>query len=661
MNNQWASSMTGRVVRSSIKSKNLAPSSSATTETTMQKIIKVTVITLVMLGVLAVGVLGTETRLLFFWPAGILLGIAAVVAVMRGKWTMRSAPADSALAAALVFGLYLIIRGIASPVIASAREDILLVLACAVVYTLSATALSTPRRRMVLVSVLLLITVGNLAMGFVHFSGQWSFHIVPGYMRSFGDAHRIGGFFNNPNHLAAFLVMMTLFFSSLAIFGRGGAAWRLTLVFIAISSSIGVTLTVSRGAMAGLAAGVLTLVFISLLLLRKVYPHLFLRALVGVTVMSVFVGTAFFIIFVEQVGGRFKNGDVLQGDPRPVIWRAALAQHAEHPWLGAGARMFYEGCITFRTADSVSWMKDAQFTHGEYIQVLADYGWIGLALLVALLFFHFTNGWRFLQWFANERFPRTSSLQGRNLGLTVGAFTALVATLVHAVFEFHFHVPATALTAAFFFGILANPGMESAMNPPRRLPLVRPLLKFTLFASGFVLLCGAWTVGRANYFVEQAVILHDDDELNSTRIALLGKSIESDPYNANTWYERGRVRLDGASGNSLKVAAGILQGAMSDLEKARALNPYNNFMACALADAYDASNRPDEAERCARDAIRLAPLYMEPRLTLAIHFHRLSRFAEAEEYYLKAGDARAGANDEWYALYKQMLQDAAMQ
>jgi len=658
MNSDKKSSATDRSVRSKIKSRRPATQQASST-TTMQKISTVVIIALGCLGMLATGVLGTETRLLFFWPACVILGMVAVFAVMRGKWTMRSAPADTALASALTFGIYLIVRGITSPVIVSAREDIIIVLACAVVYILSATALSKSKLRMCLVGVLIIAVIGNLAMGFIHFSGSWSFHIVPGYMRAIGGGNRIGGFFNNPNHLADFLGMMALFLAGPVFFGRGSAIWKLTLAFISLSCAIGVAVTVSRGALVGLVAGVMVLVVVSLGLLRQAHPHLFLRALLGVAVLAVAAVIAFISLFSEQARVRFRQDDIPREDPRSLIWRAALAQHAEHPLTGAGARMFYEGCVRHRTADTPGWSSDAVFAHNEYVQMLADYGWVGLALLAVFLACHFMNGWSYLQWYVSERFPRTASLQSRSLGLTVGALSALTVALVHAAFEFHFHVPATALTAAFFFGILANPGKNMTITPPRRLPLVRPLLKITLFASGVALLCGAWFVGRADFYAEKAAMVKNDDDMSLARIAWLGRAIECDPYSARTWYERGRARLENASGQPEVLASGFLQRAVSDLEMARALNPHNNFMACALADAYDATNRPDEAEQSARDAIVLAPLFMEPRLTLAMHFHRHSRFAEAEECYLDARETRAGHSNDWHALYKRMLEDAA--
>jgi O-antigen ligase len=128
-------------------------------------------------------------------------------------------------------------------------------------------------------------------------------------------------------------------------------------------------------------------------------------------------------------------------DMRTHIWRAALAQHAESPWIGVGSRMFYEGGITHRDLETPAQTGDSLFAHNEYLQMLADYGWAGLALVVLVVFAHLMNGIRFLRWFAAEKFPATGMLGSNSLALTLGSIAALVATLVHAVFEFHGHVP----------------------------------------------------------------------------------------------------------------------------------------------------------------------------------------------------------------------------
>lgn len=613
------------------------------------------------LGLLATGGLGTETRLFFFWPGCALLGLGALATGLRWHWQMRTTPCDVCLATALLFAVYFLVRQISSPVVIWWREDFFLLLACGVAYLLSATVLSHARWRGGLVWALYIVLLGNLAVGYVHFSGHWSFHIVPGYLRSFGggEGGRIGGFFNNPNHLGAFLVMMTMLSLGLACFGRGqNLLSRLLFLLAAAASAVGMTKTGSRGAIVGLAAGVVALSVITVMLMRWTRPHLLGKTLLAIVAGGGIVVVVLGAVMSEQMQQRFSGG-VPQDDPRRLIWKSALAQHGEHPWLGAGARMFYEGCIRLRPADAPMWLKDAQFAHNDWLQALCDYGWTGLALVGLMFAVHLRNGWRFLRWFASEQFPRTATLGGVRLGLLAGALASVIALMVHAFFEFHFHIPAVAVMAAALLGVLANPGVESSFWQPRQWPGVRLLGKVALPVSGAVLLWGTWVIGHADCLVERARLAGKLAGNSAPDVELLSRALRIDPTNAETWHERGLALIEAAEGKPFKMAQPALARAATDLERSLALNPWNPYPSLALADVCDVLGNYDEAERHIMDAVQAAPLFHEPRLALAIHRFRLQQWDLADEAFLLAGETQAGrTSDEWFDLYREMLQEA---
>lgn len=123
---------------------------------------------LFLLGLLITGVLGTETRLLFFWPGCLLLGLAGLVAGARWKMRIHFAPSDVCLVSVMLLTLYLVVRAAMSPVAAYAREDLFLVLGGFVTYVLSCTVASHPRWRIAIMAALVVLTVGNLVVGFFH-------------------------------------------------------------------------------------------------------------------------------------------------------------------------------------------------------------------------------------------------------------------------------------------------------------------------------------------------------------------------------------------------------------------------------------------------------------------------------------------------------------
>ena len=215
---------------------------------------KLLVTSLFLLALLVIGVFATETRLIFFWPGCALLGVAGLVAGLRWKLRINFPPSDVCLASVLALTLYLLGRAWLSPVEVYAREDIYIFLGCFVAYLLTATVVSHPRWRVALMVVLVMLTLGNLIVGFIHFSGNWAYHVVPGFVRTF-ETGRIGGFYPNPNHLAAFLSFVVFLAAGQMFFGRGGASMKLLLGFLAVASVIGIGLSMSRGGNVGPSSG----------------------------------------------------------------------------------------------------------------------------------------------------------------------------------------------------------------------------------------------------------------------------------------------------------------------------------------------------------------------------------------------------------------------
>lgn len=615
---------------------------------------------LFLLGLLVAGVLGTETRLLFFWPGCALLGLAGVMAAFKWRLRVMFPPSDWCLGAVLLFAGYLAGRAWFSPVEIYAREDGFILAGCLLSYIFTATVASHPRWRLALLSVLLCLAVGNLAMGSIHLSGRWDFHVVPHFVRTAGEG-RIGGFFANPNHLAAFLLMVLFPAAGWLCFGRGGAALKLWLAFVAVSMVIGISLTLSRGAFMGLATGGFIFALVSLWVVWETQRHLFWRLLLAGAAMVVLGGAVLWKVNEEYLRTRMVRSPLAE-DVRLGIWDAALTQHSQAPVIGEGARMFYDGSIRYRSPRMQGGGMEALFAHNEYIQLLADYGWLGVGLLGLCLITHALNGLRFLWWFVRAKFVKTGRVASSQLALTMGALAALAAQLVHALFEFQFHVPITALTGAIVLGVLANPGFEAGEFKPVRVPGVRLGLKFAMVAAALAALAGTWFFGRADYEAAQAEIAALRKE-PMDQISHLDSAIALDSRNPQTFYQRGLARLNRVTANQRGVENPVLKRATADLEAAVKLNPSSYLYRVALADAYDAQGRYDEALKAIHEAIRLAPLHEEPRLALGLHWHRLGRFAQAEMAYFWAGEAPAynmEGSARWIDNYRELLRHAAL-
>lgn len=613
-----------------------------------------------LLGLLIAGVLGTETRLLFFWPGAAVLGLAGLVATLKWRLRVLFPPSDLCLGAVCLFTAYIAVRAGMSPVAAYAREDLFVLAAAWVAYILTVTAASHPRWRLAVFGVLLILVVGNLAVGFVHLSGNWQFHVVPHFIRTATEG-RIGGFFANPNHLGAFFSMVIFLAAGFLCFGRGGAALKMCLGFLVVSMMIGVALTASRGALTGLATGAVIFSLLALGVVWQTQRHLFWSLLGGGLVVGVLGGAVLWKVNEEYLRGR-EITSPMANDVRLEIWDAALAQHAQSPWIGAGSRMFYDGSVQFRSEGLPAYAGDALFAHNEYLQMLADYGWVGLGLMTLVVMTHAWNGVAFLSWFARHRFLQTGRILSNNLALCLGALAALTAMLVHAAFEFQFHVAIPSLTLAVLLGLLANPGFEGTERRPMRMPPVRWMSKILLGLASVLLLAGPWLYGRGDYHLARAQIAESQKDFFEAS-QQLNAAVEADPANAEARYERGLTLLEKLNASQRSPTHPVLKRATEDLEMAVKLNPHHYLYTLALADAYDAQGRHGEALEQLRRAVTLAPLHEESRMALAVHWHRMGHFEKAEAAYLWAGEAKA-MNEEgtsrWIDNYRLLLQHVTL-
>lgn len=613
-----------------------------------------------LLALLITGVLGTETRPLFFWPGAALLGLAGLLATLRWRLRVLFPPSDVCLTALLIFVAYIGGRAALSPVAAYAREDLVILLGALVTYVLTVTAASHPRWRVALIVTLLMLAAGNLAVGSVHLSGNWGFHVVPNFIRSV-EAGRIGGFFVNPNHLAAFLSVVVFLSAGWLCFGRGGAVLKLWLGFMTVAMAVGMSLTVSRGALVGLAVGGLVFALLGLWIVWQTQRQFFWSLLGGGLVVGILAGAALWKVNEEYLRSRLASQGMSM-DIRQGIWEAALTQHAQAPLTGTGARTFYDGSIQYRSPKLPTWAPEALFAHNEYVQLLADYGWAGLGLFGLLILAHGLNGLRFLRWFVREKFMLTGRVLSMNLGLCLGSLAALAATLTHAVFEFHGHVAATALSGALLLGLLANPGYETMLRPLKRVPGVRLITKLALGVASLALLAGVWCFGRGDYALAQSQLAQARKDRAAQRLHL-DEAARLDPGNPEVFYQRGLTVLDGMTAQDRSPESPALKLATADLERAVSLNPHSYLYQLALADALDAQGRPDEALRSIQRAIELAPLHEESRLALGVHWHRLGQWKQAEEAYLWASQAKAMNKEgtaNWLSSYRLMVQHAAL-
>src|SRR5690606_23856133 len=109
------------------------------------------------------------------------------------------------------------------------------------------------------------------------------------------------------------------------------------------------------------------------------------RALVAAGALAVVAASG--LTLKAVFAGKDLEGGVsvsTRGDLLP-IWEAGLKQAAQAPIFGTGSRSSYLYGRSFRSEALDVSVTEPEFVHNEFLQVIADYGVVGLFLLLAVL------------------------------------------------------------------------------------------------------------------------------------------------------------------------------------------------------------------------------------------------------------------------------------
>ncbi|MGD9781551.1 MAG: O-antigen ligase family protein [Kiritimatiellia bacterium] len=238
---------------------------------------------------------------------------------------------------------------------------------------------------------------------------------------------RASGTYLCPNHFANVLAMAFPVAVVLALLPEAGFPLRLmSLYFLGVSAPV-LYWTQSRsgwmGAMAGLGTSALLLAW------RRSRAGL-LAALVALPLLAAAIGwTAWHTLpAVKARFGVVWEDPVKAGGVRLAMWRDAPAMFRDRPWRGFGGGSYVWVYPPYQAY--VDEHLNYDYPHNEYIQILLEYGAFGGTLALA--------GLLAVAWGLARGVLRSRSREGAFL--LAGAGGALAASLVHAVFDFNFHI-----------------------------------------------------------------------------------------------------------------------------------------------------------------------------------------------------------------------------
>ena len=543
------------------------------------------------------------TRLLFSLPAYGLVALSGLLSLFLLR-RAKPAPAQICLMSTALFFGYILARALFSPVAYIARADIYSVLGGLVVYFFIACIFTAAKPRMLFLLFLLTIAMVHVVIGAIQFRYGENFMLIPFLQRHDYD-RRASGLYVCPNHLAGLLEVVGLFALSMVCWSRWPAWMKLLTGYAAGVCYLGLILTGSRGGYLSAIASLLTLAILSLMILRQTSARLFWRITTAGFIGTLVVGLA--VLFLVQ-GNSYLNDRAQKvvdpGNERIDLWQAAMQQWKLQPVFGTGSGTYLYYGRQFRTERV---LPDPVYVHNDYLQLLAEYGLVGVAGFLVFLVAHLGQGWKNFKRLGPKRVALSSRLLSNSMALQVAGMAAVAAYVVHSIFDFNLHIPANVLLLAFVFGILANSGEPPGAEGGRpAISLASWRLVLPMF--GLIILVQCARLWPGEYFAERArTSLRDNNP--AAAVALARRGLEHEHENPYLYQYLGSALLEEGD-DLMSVPAGrrsSYEAAVTAFKNGQALAPRDKTFPLALGSLYDLLGRFPEAEWMFDEAVALDP------------------------------------------------------
>jgi O-Antigen ligase. len=400
---------------------------------------------------LAAGVGLTQILLGGWWypwlalPGYLLLAAAAIMASLRG-WKISDTPGAWCSGLALAFAGYLFWRQSSSLDAYAAREDAWLLLGALCVYLTVAWHLRGTGPRWLLIGVLLALSIAQVLLAVAQFAAVLPFHPMADLARQLrlpdgklavANLGLITGTLHARTALSGVLEVTTFLALGLLVWGRCAVWVKLLLLWAAAAGFVGMIICLSRSAYLALPAGVIVFALASFFVVQRgVLKHRLLLAVgaLGLVGLALGLGVA---TGYESLAVWFRLDELAVDKYRQDLWTITVPPMLSlDPVFGAGANTFEDLARRYR---GVGFTADPIHAHSDWLQLLIEYGWIGLVLGAGFFFVHFAAGWRNVLRLARAT-PADGLLpQSMELGLATGSLAAFAAIGTHVVFDYSLH------------------------------------------------------------------------------------------------------------------------------------------------------------------------------------------------------------------------------
>lgn len=605
---------------------------------------------LFLFGWLLLGAFGTWTETAPFWIGAPMLWLAAVCGLFSIHYGLQGKLSRSCTATVILFTGYILTRALSSEVVYLARPDLVFCATAFIAWVLIATRYEKPRHRFALLAVWSLIILANLGMGL------WQKHLNPnanalsflGFGRDTQDAV-FCGLFPNSNHLCGFLELAAFPILALAVFGRVHSFVRMLCGLVFIAAAYSVAQSTSRGG--GLAFGAGLVLFGAVAGVLHIMRR---RRVPGKTTSTGLIFAAMAIVCSvigwitwTHLEEKFGQGHVFQNmNARTELWSRAQEQWLQNPVIGTGARSFEYYETKFRSLGTpwITWSEtdiNARFAHNDWVQVLSDYGLIGLLLAAAVLGFHC---WKALSYLLTDSY-RSARVGGgfftdHRGAIVMGALCGMIAFAIHCMADFQMHIGVNAVLAASVLALMANPGRAQSEGET---PVPAGAWKITTAVAAAIpaAMLGwcflPWAESDRQFYkargiYDRAVGDVEDFFLASAKMQ---EASEADPLNYNAWLYWGYADAGSAQifAESPQFQRPYILKALERFKTAHRLYPQNADISANIARMLDSIGSFDEAGGWFSEALEWGDGSRLIHWFYADHLMATGRYQEALDHY----------------------------
>lgn len=406
----------------------------------LEKIIYVMLLALLALTPLPYG--SVETWSIALWEVLVFAVVVlwALLTLVEGKLTIRFNPLVWPMLALLILAVVQVL-----PTASGERQTIsfspfvtyqfaVKLFASICFFLLFATFINNDQRRMMAVKVIVAVCSVIAIVGI----GQAYIGRLLWQRGAFGP-------FVNRNHFAGFLVMGVALAGGLMIGRVVKQIWLAVYGSCALAMCAGIGLSASRGGVLALAAEIVFLVLIAI----PTFFHsrsesktrragILIRAAAALLIGAGAIAGAMLLVGSEGLVANFSQIQTETGGELPAserfsrrdIWRATTELIKDHPMTGVGLGAFQ---FAYTRYDQSSGIQRVEQAHNDYLQIVADAGFIGGAIALAFIVLLFVRGFSTLQ---------THNRQKR--AVVMGALAGCFAIAVHSFVEFNLQITSNA-------------------------------------------------------------------------------------------------------------------------------------------------------------------------------------------------------------------------